>query len=52
MEHAVKIKKEIIQLAGKAGDRDKYIPKQDLWLYKLTEIINEILQEVDFYKLG
>ena len=34
MEHAVEIIKEIIQLAGKAEDLDKYIPKQDFWLHK------------------
>ena len=50
MKQAIEKNEEIIQLAGKAEHTDKYIPKQDLWLHKLTKTSSKTLQEAEIYK--
>ena len=42
MEHALDLNDETIHLAGKTEYPDKYIPKQDLWLHKLTNSDSKI----------
>ena len=50
MEQAVELKNELIDMAAKSANPDELIPAQDMWLHKLTQSNDEVLQEAITYK--
>ena len=50
IEQAVEINNELIEMAAKNSNHDDVIPAQDMWLHKLTQSNNKILQEAITYK--
>ena len=50
IEQAVEINTELIDMAAKSANPDELIPAQDMWLHKLTQSNNKVLQEAITYK--
>ena len=50
IEQAVEIKTELIDMAAKSTNPDELIPAQDMWLHKLTQSNDKVLQEAITYK--
>ena len=50
MEQAVEINTELIDMAAKSANPDELIPAQDMWLHKLTQSNDKVLQEAITYK--
>ena len=50
MEQAVEINTELIDMSAKIANPDKLIPAQDMWLHKLTQSNDKVLQEAITYK--
>ena len=50
IEQAVEIKNELIDMAAKSANPDELIPAQDMWLHKLTQSNDKVLQEAITYK--
>ena len=45
IEQAVEINSELIDMATKSANPDELIPAQDMWLHKLTQSNDKVLQE-------
>ena len=50
IEQAVEINSELIDMAAKSANPDELIPAQDMWLHKLTQSNDKVLQEAVIYK--
>ena len=50
IEQAVEVNNELIEMAAKSSNPDDLIPAQDMWLHKLTQINDKVLQEAITYK--
>ena len=50
IEQAVEINTELIDMAAKSANPDELIPAQDMWLHKLTQSNDKVLQEAITYK--
>ena len=50
IEQAVEVNNELIDLAAKSANPDELIPAQDMWLHKLTQSNDKVLQEAVTYK--
>ena len=50
IEQAVEINNELIDMAAKSANPDELIPAQDMWLHKLTQSNDKVLQEAITYK--
>ena len=50
IEQAVEINNELIVMAAKSANPDELIPAQDMWLHKLTQSNDKVLQEAITYK--
>ena len=50
IEQAVEVKNELIDMAKKSANSDELIPAQDMWLHKLTQSNDKVLQEAITYK--
>ena len=50
IEQAVEIINELIHLAAKSANPDELIPAQDMWLHRLTQSNDKVLQEAITYK--
>ena len=50
LEQAVEINTELIDMAAKSANPDELIPAQDMWLHKLTQSNDKVLQEAITYK--
>ena len=50
IEQAVEISTELIDMAAKSANPDELIPAQDMWLHKLTQSNDKVLQEAINYK--
>ena len=50
IEQAVEVNNELIDIAAKIANPDEIIPIQDMWLHKLTQSNNKVLQEAITYK--
>ena len=45
IEQAVEVNNDLIDMAAKSANPDELIPAQDMWLHKLNQSNNKILQE-------
>ena len=50
LELAVEVSDELIYLTANSANADKLIPVQDIWLHKMTQSNNKILQQAITYK--
>ena len=50
IEKAVEINNALIDMAAKSANPDELIPAQDMWLHKLTQSNDKVLQEAITYK--
>ena len=50
LEQAVKVSNELIDMAAKSAKSDELIPAEDMWLHKLTQSNDKVLQEAITYK--
>ena len=50
IEQAVEVKNELIDMAAKSAKPDEMIPAQDMWLHKLTQSDDKVLQEAITFK--
>ena len=50
IEQAVEINNELIDMAAKSANPDELIPAQDMWLHKMTQSNDKVLQEAITYK--
>ena len=50
IEPAVEVNNELIDMAAKSSNPDELIPAQDMWLHKLTQSNDKVLQEAITYK--
>ena len=50
VEQAVEIYNELIDMAAKSANPDELIPAQDMWLHKLTQSNDKVVQEAITYK--
>ena len=50
IEQAVEINNELIDRAAKSANPDELIPAQDMWLHKLTQSNDKVLQEAITYE--
>ena len=50
IEQAVEINTELIDMAAKSANPDELIPAQNMWLHKLTQSNDKLLQEAITYK--
>ena len=50
IEQGVEINNELIDMAAKSANPDELIPAQDMWLHKLTQSNDKVLQEAITYK--
>ena len=50
IEQAVEVNNELIDMPAKSANPDELIPAQDMWLHKLTQSNDKVLQEAITYK--
>ena len=50
LEQAVEVNNELIDMAAKSANPDNLIPAQDMWLHKLAQSNDKVLQEAITYK--
>ena len=49
-EQAVEVNNELIDMAAKSANPDELITAQDMWLHKLTQSNDKVLQEAIIHK--
>ena len=52
MEQAVEMNNELIDIAAKSANPDESIPAEEMWLHKLTQSNDKVLQEAITYKIS
>ena len=52
MEKAVDVNEQLIRLARKTENPEKFIAQQDLWLKKVTEMNDKVMHEAQSYKMS
>ena len=52
IEQVVEINTELIDMAAKSANPDELIPVQDMWLHRLFQSNDKVLQEAVTYKTG
>ena len=50
IKQVVEVNNELIDMAAKSASPDELIPAQDMWLHKLTQSNDKVLQEAITYK--
>ena len=52
LEKVVDVNKQLIRLAGKRENPEKFFAQQDLWLKKITEMNDKVMHEAQSYKMS
>ena len=52
LEKAIDVNEKLIRLAGKTENLEKIIAQQDIWLKKITEMNDKVMNEAQSYKMS
>ena len=52
LEKAVDVNEQLIRLAGKTENPEKFIAQQDLWLKKVTKMNDKVMHEAQSFKMS